>query len=81
MITYEYYCEKCNDTFEVELTVDTRDKYVGMLCAFCKTPLKRDHTSHGGFRLGTDGSVGWSDEGYATTYGDAYNFKSGRKVY
>jgi hypothetical protein len=78
---YEMFCPKCNMTLEVILSVDERDKFVGMPCASCGTPLRRDCRNHGGFRLGTEGKVGWSDEGYATTYGDAYNFKARRKVY
>lgn len=81
MPTYVMYCEKCSYTEELYLKVDDRDKFVGMPCALCGTPLSRDSSSHGGFRLGTDGKVGWSNDGYATTYGDAENFKRGRRVY
>jgi predicted nucleic-acid-binding Zn-ribbon protein len=78
---YEYYCEQCGYTEELILPVDQRNKFVGMPCAHCGTPLSRDSSSHGGFKLGTDGKVGWSNDGYATTYGDAENFKAGRRIY
>lgn len=78
MPTYEYYCENCGRTEEHVLLVEQRDCYLETPCVSCGTPLRRSCGNKGGFRLGTNGSVGWSSDGYATTWGDSHKFKTGR---
>ena len=77
MPLYEFYCNHCGNWEEIQLRVFERDSYT-VQCEVCLREMKRACGNKGGFRLGTNGSVGWSSDGYATTWGDSHKFKTGR---
>lgn len=76
---YEYECRLCGYTFEVQLPVAERDTPIADGCPKCNPEfpsLIRLCGNKGGFRLHQGGSVGWSSDGYATTWGDAEIYKA-----
>jgi len=82
MPIYSYVCTNCGNTFEEMRYIKDRDVPIGEECVACgRDTVARECGNNGGFRLSKEGSVGWSEDGYATTHGDAENFKAGRKVY
>lgn len=80
MPIYEYECPGCSKEKEVTLKVSRLDKET-ILCEECNLAMNRRIGNKGGFRLGQNGTVAWSDGGYGSTHGDIENFKAGRKVY
>lgn len=78
---YSYECKHCGHSFDMMLPMDDRDVPLGE-CLMCeRDEVIRLCGNQGGFRLSPDGAVGWAEDGYSTVYGDAENFKAGRKVY
>lgn len=77
MPTYLYVCEKCEEEYEILCKVEERMGMNGQVCPECREGLLMKLIGNrGGFRLGKNGKVGWSEDGFATTYGDAENFKA-----
>jgi putative FmdB family regulatory protein len=76
MPLFEYECDACGETYEIQCKVNERMRMSNQICPECREgKLKKLIGNRGGFRL-KPGSVGWADEGYATHYGDAENFKA-----
>ena len=80
MPLYEYGCS-CGNSFEIQLTVEERDKHEGKKCPECGSSFHRSIGNKGGFRLGEKGAVGWHKDGYGSTIGDIMNSRAGHKVY
>lgn len=81
MILYSYLCKHCGYTEDIMMEMEDRDVPCGE-CIMCeRDEVVRVCGNAGGFRLSSEGSVGWSEDGYSTTYGDAENFKAGHRIY
>ena len=80
MPLYLYVCEKCEAEYDIECRVDERMGMHGQVCPDCREGrLMKQIGNRGGFRLGPNGNIGWANDGYATTHGDAENFKAKSK--
>ena len=80
MPLYEYQCDKCGNSVELQLKVEEREVAIPCYCS-PDGAMTRTCGNKGGFRLGEGGSVGWGKDGYGSTWGDIANARAGHKVY
>lgn len=69
---YEYVCDKCSDTAEVDLPIRDRDRYEQAPCIKCHGKMHRS-VGCAGFRL--LGSC-WYSDNYSRHVGDTPAFKA-----
>lgn len=70
---YEYICDNCGDTFELDKSIEDRDKCTGTNCIKCTGGvIRRSLGNNGGFQLK---GGGWADDGYSSHIGDTPKFK------
>lgn len=75
MPLYEYFCSKCNNSFEEQYLIEYRDVPVTQPCRNCKEyAVKRCVGNEGGFRL--KGSC-WARDNYSTHVGSDPRYQAG----
>jgi len=69
---YEYSCQACRYTYELDCKIEDRDVELANMCSMCGAPLSRSVGS-GNFIL--KGNC-WAKDGYSSTLGDIEKFES-----